>query len=341
MCGHCKPIILNVFALDKYITTAYSCCLKVHQRDSSLPFPSSFNSSQIYNCLRSDTGEFQTGYDFLEECVNKISKDERLPDLVLVQWMMNIKSHLSISQHLFSEGFDHYATQTMNQDTLERKNGGDNPNTFDDQYRHDSDPKSANIEEQEDITFVSYLDILKERRKQRVKSFPEDEYEWTEEPLHEEDLDEVDLACVYHHLGTPSIQKQLNRFTCAECRPAYFYTRQADGDISIPVGLLRPSLITYLKDSGNLFYGTEELYEHFIELECIFRQYVDKSIQFKNPRKELLKILELPAYNVAEETSLAFKLLLRYTDVLVTRICFSGALQIAIFDSVFIANFVL
>ncbi|GAU98870.1 hypothetical protein RvY_09954-1 [Ramazzottius varieornatus] len=49
-------IILNVFALDKYITTVCSCCLKVHHRDSSLPFPSSFNSSQIYKCLRSDTG---------------------------------------------------------------------------------------------------------------------------------------------------------------------------------------------------------------------------------------------------------------------------------------------
>ncbi|GAV07275.1 hypothetical protein RvY_17133 [Ramazzottius varieornatus] len=157
---------------------------------------------------------------------------------------------------------------------------------------------------QEDITFVSYLDILKERRKQRVKGFAEEEYEWTEEPLRKEDLDEADLACVCHHLGAQSIQKQLNRFTCAECRPAYFYTRQADGNISISVDLLRPSRITYLKDSGNLFYGTEELYEHFINLECIFRQYVNKSIQFKNPRKELLKILELPAYNVAEETSI-------------------------------------
>ncbi|GAU97268.1 hypothetical protein RvY_08594 [Ramazzottius varieornatus] len=56
------------------------------------------------------------------------------------------------------------------------------------------------------------------------------------------------------------LKKQLNRFTCAECRPAYFYTRQANGNISIPVDLLRPSRITYLKDSGNLFYGTEELY---------------------------------------------------------------------------------
>ncbi|GAU94024.1 hypothetical protein RvY_05872 [Ramazzottius varieornatus] len=69
---------------------------------------------------------------------------------------------------------------------------------------------------------------------------------------------------------------------------------EADGNIPIPVDLLRPSRITYLKDSGNLFYGTEEWYEHFIKLECIFRQYVDNSIQFKNPRKELLKILELP-----------------------------------------------
>ncbi|GAU97267.1 hypothetical protein RvY_08593 [Ramazzottius varieornatus] len=49
-------VILNVFALEKYITTVCSCCLKVHHRDSSLPFSSSFNSSQIYKCLRSDTG---------------------------------------------------------------------------------------------------------------------------------------------------------------------------------------------------------------------------------------------------------------------------------------------
>ncbi|GAV01987.1 hypothetical protein RvY_12609 [Ramazzottius varieornatus] len=51
-----SEIILNVFVLDKYITTVCSCCLKVHHRDLSLPFPSSFNSSQIYKCLRSDTG---------------------------------------------------------------------------------------------------------------------------------------------------------------------------------------------------------------------------------------------------------------------------------------------
>ncbi|GAV07274.1 hypothetical protein RvY_17132-2 [Ramazzottius varieornatus] len=48
--------ILKVFALGKYITTVCSCCLKVHHRDSSLSFPSSFNTSQIYKCLRSDTG---------------------------------------------------------------------------------------------------------------------------------------------------------------------------------------------------------------------------------------------------------------------------------------------
>ncbi|GAV08521.1 hypothetical protein RvY_18199 [Ramazzottius varieornatus] len=49
-------IILNVFALGKYIITVCSCFLKVHHRDSSLPFPSSFNPLQIYKCLRSDTG---------------------------------------------------------------------------------------------------------------------------------------------------------------------------------------------------------------------------------------------------------------------------------------------
>ncbi|GAV03766.1 hypothetical protein RvY_14146 [Ramazzottius varieornatus] len=255
----------------------------LNDRQSSVSVENHYQNRRAVTQVNGQLKESQT--NFLEEYVNKISKDERLPDLVLVQWMMNIKSHLSISQNLFSEEFDHYATQTMNQGTLERKNGGDHPNTFDDQYRQDSDPKGANIEEQEHITFVSYLDILKERRKQRVKSFPEEEYEWTEEPVRKEDLDEVDLACVYHHLGAPSIQKQLNCFTCAECRPAYFHTRQADGDISIPVDLLRPSRITYLKDSGNLFYGTEELYEHFIKLESIFRQHVDKSIQFKNPRK--------------------------------------------------------
>ncbi|GAV09692.1 hypothetical protein RvY_19189 [Ramazzottius varieornatus] len=40
-------IILNIFALDKYFITVCSYCLKVHHRDSSLPFPSSFSSSQI------------------------------------------------------------------------------------------------------------------------------------------------------------------------------------------------------------------------------------------------------------------------------------------------------
>ncbi|GAU94025.1 hypothetical protein RvY_05873 [Ramazzottius varieornatus] len=50
-----EAIILNVFALDKYIAAVCSCCPKVHHRDSSLPFPSFFNSAQIYKCLRSDT----------------------------------------------------------------------------------------------------------------------------------------------------------------------------------------------------------------------------------------------------------------------------------------------
>ena len=62
---------------------------------------------------------FEYEYTFLQDYFNNIPEAERLPNVLLAHWMINVKSHVEVAGFLLQNGFEHYGTYLTSQDTLE------------------------------------------------------------------------------------------------------------------------------------------------------------------------------------------------------------------------------